>query len=216
MGIKKLISFSMLLLALAVLNPSTSYAVNCNGCVNAKDIGKNAVTGSKIKKNSVTSSKIKNSSVTTSKLKNGAVTLDKLGTDVLVNLGVVTTGQYSAYGLTGTASRTCPSGTTVLSASCVCTGDGSTRNFGVLFSCSVVGNGGVGGCYVDGTTFDPLLPVSDIELTLVCAAQPIVSSGGGARPDAGLPDVDSALSEAETSLIDRISAQYSKLQGQAQ
>lgn len=41
-----------------------------------------------------------------------------------------------------------------------------TRDFGILFSCSVAGNGGVAGCFDDGLTFNPFLvpPVATVEL----------------------------------------------------
>ena len=60
--------------------------------------------------------------------------------------------------VTGVASASCPSDRIVLSANCDCDYVNGTRNFGVLFGCQVAGNGGVAGCFAEGTTYNPLLP----------------------------------------------------------
>ena len=75
----------------------------------------------------------------------------------------------------GVASASCPIDSLVLSANCTCDGDGSTRNFGILFGCDIAGNGGIVGCFPEGVTFDPFLldPLASIQV--VC--------GSGVRND---------------------------------
>jgi hypothetical protein len=69
------------------------------------------------------------------------------------------------FSVTGTSSAdetvvgaTCPSDRIVVSASCSCDSDGGTRNYGVLFSCRVSGNGAVAACFPDAGSYDPFLP----------------------------------------------------------
>ncbi len=69
----------------------------------------------------------------------------------------------------GVVSASCPANNLVVSANCDCDGDGTTRNFGILFGCQVAGNGGVGGCLPEAITFDPFIADPTVTVNLVCA-----------------------------------------------
>jgi hypothetical protein len=71
---------------------------------------------------------------------------------------------------TGVVSVTCPSTSLVLSASCSCDYANGTRNFGVLFSCTVAGNGAVAACFDEAGTFNPNLPPPRADVTALCVS----------------------------------------------
>jgi hypothetical protein len=73
------------------------------------------------------------------------------------------------------ASAVCPNDTLVLSANCDCDGDGTSRNYGVLFACVVAGNGGVAGCFYEGLTYNQFLLDPRATVEVVC--------GGAVRND---------------------------------
>jgi hypothetical protein len=85
-------------------------------------------------------------------------------------IGTLVTASYSAESDLGTSvtSVTCPANSLVLSASCECDDDGGTRNYGVLFACTVSGNGGVVGCFTDAATYDPELSAPQGQVTIRC------------------------------------------------
>jgi hypothetical protein len=66
------------------------------------------------------------------------------------------------------AGALCPADRLVVSASCFCDNVDGARNFGVLFGCSVVGNGALAGCFPEPVTFDPSLPLPLATVTAVC------------------------------------------------
>ena len=158
--------------------------VDCDKCINTADIAGGAVTTAKLRKSAVTTNKISDKAVTankiaggairTGKIKNGAVTMQKLSPNVqdLVNgsIGGIILEQVVAIDGSGVVGQPCPANSLVGSASCSCDGDGVGSNFGVLFACRVAGNGGVGGCYPEAGTFNPMLPASPASITLVCAS----------------------------------------------
>jgi hypothetical protein len=69
---------------------------------------------------------------------------------------------------TGVASVSCPDNALVLSASCKCDYAGGTRNFGVLFACTVAGNGAVVGCFDEAGSFNPNLPPPRGDVAALC------------------------------------------------
>jgi hypothetical protein len=62
---------------------------------------------------------------------------------------------------------TCPGGSTPISASCVCDGDGTTRNFGVLAGCTATSQGAAGLCFEDAT-YNPALPWPETLVFALC------------------------------------------------
>ncbi|HEX9644965.1 MAG TPA: hypothetical protein VGC11_13320 [Acidimicrobiia bacterium] len=93
-------------------------ALDCNGCVDTKDIGGGAVTSTKIKDSavktadlgagSVTAAKVKNGAVNRAKIKSGAVTYGKLAPGVMMS-GRVNSDGTLLVGSDGVAStRTAP------------------------------------------------------------------------------------------------------------
>jgi hypothetical protein len=91
-----------------------------------------------------------------------------LDTRLNASLGGIVLTQFtnSAPGVT---SASCPANSLVVSANCDCDGDGTTRNFGILFGCQVAGNGGVAGCFPEGITFDPFIGDPTVTINIVCA-----------------------------------------------
>lgn len=158
--------------------------VVCDKCINSSDIAGGAVATSKLKKQAVTKAKLADKAVTTTKIaggavtsgkiKNGAVTFGKLSSNVADSIngsiGGLILEQTSVVDGSGVAGHVCPVNTLVGSANCDCEGDGETRNFGVLFGCQLAGNGGVAGCFPEGTLFDPLLPSPLATITLLCVS----------------------------------------------
>lgn len=93
----------------------------------------------------------------------------------------------------GIASITCPSASVALSAGCVCDDTNGSRNAGVLFACTIAGNGGIAACFPESGTFNPSKPDPQASITLVCAA---VTSGSGSAKTS-LPDDSIELRNAE-------------------
>lgn len=90
-----------------------------------------------------------------------------LDTRLNASFGALIVSQVSAQD-DGVVGAMCPSDRLVASAGCHCDNVGGTRNFGVLFGCGVVGNGGVAGCFPEGTTFNSALPPPLATVNLVC------------------------------------------------
>ena len=116
--------------------------------------------------------------------------------------GIIVSSFFSSAD--GVASASCPNDTLVLSANCDCEGDGSTRNFGVLFVCQVSGNGGVAGCFPEGVTFNPSLLDSLATVEVKCGGAvrndgttilPVPLSQPAALPGAGKPALDAQTSK---------------------
>ena len=112
---------------------------------------------------------------------------------------------------TGVVSTSCASNELVVSANCSCDNLGGTRNYGVLFHCRVAGNGGVAGCFPEGTLFDAQLPPPQATIEVVCASgvtndgtpiTPIFSSAVSSSPNVGKLDVDSAFSKVASDALE--------------
>lgn len=93
----------------------------------------------------------------------------------------------SVFNDSGVASASCPADSLSVSANCNCDSVSGTRDFGVVFSCQMAGNGGVAGCFDYPDTYRP---AARAYLTLACVrvtttdgrippVTPISSSGGG-------------------------------------
>ena len=87
---------------------------------------------------------------------------------VNASLGGIIIRRVSASSGTGVASVSCPTNSLVVSANCHCDPESNTRNYGVLFGCTVAGNGGVVGCFPEGVTYDPTKPMPNAYLNLEC------------------------------------------------
>jgi hypothetical protein len=84
----------------------------------------------------------------------------------------------------GVASTICPAGSFVTSANCDCDNANNTRNFGVLFSCLIAGNGAVAGCFPEGVTYDPFLPSPVATIQAMCAQSISAASATSAAKSA--------------------------------
>lgn len=69
---------------------------------------------------------------------------------------------------TSAASASCPVDKVVVSANCECDDVNGTRNFGMLFACTLAGNGGVVGCFDEAITYDPLKLSPLATVTVAC------------------------------------------------
>ncbi len=116
----------------------------------------------------------------------------------------------------GVALATCAATEFAVGGGCYCTGmNSSGTNYGVLFACSLAGNSYVGGCFPD-SSFDYLLPVSPIEVTVICMSSvsntsiaPSIASGTKLTPATpALSDESSAetlMNQLRQRLNERIS-----------
>lgn len=82
---------------------------------------------------------------------------------------VLVTAGYSAAA-TGVAGVSCASGSIPISANCTCSDNNGANNFGVLFGCSVSGNGAVAGCFPEALTYTSAKPFPRAEVTALCAS----------------------------------------------
>jgi hypothetical protein len=197
-----------LLSSLATAQTATN--VTCNGCVGTTDIADRTIQASDLAPGAVNSDKITDGTikpidlasgaVTSGKIKDGNVAFIDLSPDVQTFLGAAI-ANISTLGVVGSdtavAGVVCPSDRIVVSASCLCDNDDGSRNFGVLFACSVAGTGAVAACFDEAGTFNPFLPSPRAEVTAVCV---------GATSYDGTPWLP--LSKGLTS--DRIQSQDSK------
>ena len=96
-------------------------ALECNGCVDTKDLGGGAVTSTKIKDSAVKTADLANKAVTRAKIKNRTVNQAKLAVDVLMSARVLDDGTF-VTGTPGTTSQR-----------------GSAGNYTVTFPTNVAG-----------------------------------------------------------------------------
>lgn len=195
----------------------TASDVSCLGCIGASDIAAGAVTNSKIANgaignnkianSAVSNAKIQSSAVSTSNIQNGAITFSKLSTDVqnaLSNVSssvTVTTYRVSNFDTDGVVGLSCPTGTGVLSAGCYCNNGGqSDRSYGVVFSCQVAGNGGVGACYPYPLDYSKPVPVA--EISVLCGEEVALPQSLTDKPDEmeQLNELSAKIEEVEAQL----------------
>lgn len=67
----------------------------------------------------------------------------------------------------GIAGVQCPADTLAISANCFCSSQDGTRNFGVVFSCFISGDGGFAGCF-DYPPVDLSLPPPQANIRVQC------------------------------------------------
>lgn len=91
-------------------------------------------------------------------------------TSIDQSIGTLVLTQASASDGDGVVSISCPVDSLVGSANCNCDSEAGSRNFGVLFSCEIAGNGGIAGCFDESGTFNPNLPPPLATVTLVCVS----------------------------------------------
>lgn len=84
------------------------------------------------------------------------------------SLGALIRTIYTSSDNSGVASFTCPANSLVMSAGCRCNDVTGTRNNGVLFACTVVGNSGLMGCFINSGTYNPNLPSPRADISVVC------------------------------------------------
>ena len=138
--------------------------------------------------------------------------------NIAQSLGGIVLEQWILSDGSGVAAELCPVNTIVGSAQCDCDYENGTRNFGVLFGCQVAGNGGVAGCFPEGTTYNPGLPMPLATITLVCVSGvqndgtpivPIFSKAGppvNAKVDVDGTEFEVAVNKARTAVADRTNA----------
>ena len=183
----------LMLFCLGAVNESPADDVLCNKCVDSTDLANKSVTQAKIRNGSVTAGKIKKQAVTASKIKNGAVTVSKvapelsnsLGTYCLPGQAVVGKNQdgnlvceltgvlFASYKsrATSVAGVTCPRNSFPVSANCGCDNANGLRNYGILFSCQMAGNGAIVGCFDEGVSYDFRKPSARASVTVMCASE---------------------------------------------
>src|SRR5262245_2524614 len=167
-----------LLAKLAMAQTATD--VTCTSCIDETDIKNQAVTSDKIANGTISAVDIKNQAVTSDKIANGtvstadiaanAITSDRIKNQTIVMsdlapsvqddiggaINNLTVQRISATG-GGVVAAQCPSGRIPVGASCECDDSGGTRNAGVLFGCTVDGNGAAAGCFSEARSFNPTL-----------------------------------------------------------
>mgnify|MGYP001814806943 CR=1 FL=1 len=174
-----------ILLAIAIifsppLLAATADDVVCDKCVHGSDLAGWSVGAGKLKKQSVTRPKIAPRAVGAAQIETKTVQKRVTGkcppasfiTSVNQNGSVECKTLLFAYfsnsDPSGVVAAVCPSDTNVQSVSCDCDYMDGTRNFGVLFSCAVAGNGGVAGCFNEAATYNPYLPPPMATARVVC------------------------------------------------
>ena len=120
----------------------TATDVTCTSCVGETDIANQAVTSAKIAEGTIRGTDIRAGAITSDKILNGTVSRTDLSPqvqDLLDGAIVNITIQRVAVSAGGVAGAECPSGRIPVSASCECDDANGTRNFGVLFACTISG-----------------------------------------------------------------------------
>jgi hypothetical protein len=214
------------LLGIAAVAHAQANDLDCNHCVDPKDIATGAVRTNKIAPKAVTAKQIRSGAVTTYKIKNGAVTTPKLSPEVSdaidQALGGLLFQKPSASDGSGVAGTLCPANSLIASANCDCSDEQQTRNFGVLFVCQVAGNGGVAGCFNEAGTYNSLLPTPLATVTLVCVSgvqndgtsiEPIFAKGLPtiqSKIDSSGVEFDTAVNKARTAVAGQLNALQSR------
>jgi hypothetical protein len=103
----------------------------------------------------------------------------------------------------GVVSAQCPSNRIPVGASCECDSANGTRNVGVLFGCTVDGNGAAAGCFPEARAFNNQLPDPIAIVRAVCLGgesadgTPWVPTADGLAPDRGAMTEAQAAEQAE-------------------
>jgi len=82
--------------------------------------------------------------------------------------------ELSTSSAAGVSAALCPQATIPIAASCSCVGDLTTINLGMLFTCELVSDGVVAGCFLEPFTFDPGLADSTAIARATCVSAVLV------------------------------------------
>ncbi len=201
------LALSQLLLAeLAGAQAATD--VVCTRCVNNSDLANQSVTSDKIADGTIKANDLAALAVKSANINNGSITFGKLATGVrdaldgaIANVTTVAV-EDAAIGVAG---ADCPSGRIAVSASCLCDDDNGNSNFGVLFACSVDGNGAVAACFDEAGSFNPTKesPVAIVQAICLGAEStdgtPWVPTSAGLAPSSAASATadDAGVAEAQ-------------------
>jgi hypothetical protein len=176
----------------AAAHAQTATNLDCTSCVSADEIANGAVTSAKIATGTIAGVDIRASTITSEKILNGTITKADLAAALRDDIdGAIADISASGGGVVGAQ---CPSGRVAIAASCECTGGGS-RNFGVLFGCTVSGTGAAAGCFEEALSFDPQLSAPLANVRAICMGAESVDGTPWTNTATGLA-VDSASPEA--------------------
>ena len=189
----------------AVASAQTATNVICASCVGETDIANQAVTSAKIADGTIKTADIRVGAITSDRILNGTVSRNDLSPqlqDLLDSAIVDITIQRVAVSAGGVAGAECPSGRIPVSASCECDDANGTRNFGVLFSCTISGTGAVSACFDEAASFNPQLPAPLAIVRAVCLGAktadgtPWVPTSAGLAVDTGNASESQAAQQA--------------------
>lgn len=183
----------------------TATDLNCTSCVDETDVANSAITSAKIANGSIATVDIRADAVTSSRIKNRTILMSDLATSLQDSIGGaisnLTVQRISASG-GGVVAASCPSNRIPVGASCECDDANGTRNLGVLFGCTVDGNGAAAGCFAEARSFNPTLPDPLAIVRAVCLGAesvdgtPWVPTRAGLQPDRGDATADQAADQA--------------------
>jgi hypothetical protein len=190
----------------AVASAQTATDLTCTSCVGETDIANQAVTSAKIANGTISTTDIKLSAITSDRIKNQTIVMSDLAPSLQDSLGSaianLTVLKVSASA-GSVASATCPAGRIPVAASCECDNANGSRNFGVLFGCTVAGAGAAAGCFDEARSFNPALPVPLAIVRAVCLGAetvdgtPWVPTSTGLSIDTGKSSASQAAEQAK-------------------
>ncbi len=190
----------------AVASAQTATDLTCTSCVGETDIANQAVTSAKIANGTIATVDIKLSAITSDRIKNQTIVMSDLAPSLQDSLGSaianLTVSKVSASA-GGVAGATCPAGRIAVAASCECDNASGSRNFGVLYGCTVAGTGAAAGCFDEARSFNPTLPVPLAIVRAVCLGAetvdgtPWVPTSTGLSVDTGKASETQAAEQAK-------------------
>ena len=130
----------------------------CTRCVSNSDLGNNSINSANIANGTVTNADLAPNAVTGGRIQNGSIGVIDLDAQLQGGLIASITRLSEFSSDEGVAAVSCPSDRMPVAASCGCFNEEGARNFGVLFACTVDGDGAIAGCFPESGTFDPQLP----------------------------------------------------------
>jgi len=172
----------------------TATDVTCTSCIDEADIKNQAVTSAKIANGTIATVDIKTNAITSDRIKNQSILMSDLAPSLQdpINGAInnLTVQRVSASG-SGVVAASCPSSRIPVGASCECDNANGARNLGVLFGCTVDGNGAAAGCFPEARSFNQQLPDPLAIVRAVCLGAesvdgtPWVPTRNGLAPDDG-------------------------------
>ena len=156
---------------LAAAQAQTATNLECTNCVSETEIAPSAVTSGRIANGTIAGVDIRASTITSEKILNGTIVKADLAAalrdDIDGAIADISFARITASG-GGVVGAQCPSGRVAVAASCECTNGGGSRNFGVLFGCTVSTTGAAAGCFEEALSFDPQLPAPLANVRAIC------------------------------------------------